>query len=115
MITCEKSRGSRMVMAATLAALLLGSGLARADDTTLKDHDDEAEAVYQAQKSGRFVPLATALAKAKLPKGSEVVNVALENEHGVAVYEIYYIDPGGRRLKLRVDARNGNPMKDHGE
>ncbi len=115
MIACEKSRGSRMLMAAALAALLLGSGLARAGETTLKDHDDEAEAVYQAKKAGRFVPLAAALAKAKLPKGSEVVNVALENEHGTPVYEIYYIDPGGRRLKLRVDARNGDRLKDHGE
>jgi uncharacterized membrane protein YkoI len=118
MIARTKSLSSRMLMAATLATLatlLLASGLARADGTTLMDHDDEAEAVYQAKKSGRFVPLASALAKASLPKGSEVVNVALENEHGTPVYEIYYIDPGGRRLKLRVDARNGDRIKEVGE
>ncbi len=115
MIALEKSYSSRMILVVALTALVLGSAVARADGNVLKDHDDEAEAVYQAQKSGRFAPLAAALAKARLPQGSEVVNVALENEHGIPVYEIYYIDPGGRRLKLRLDARSGNRMKEGGE
>ena len=102
-------------MAAALSVLLLGASLARAGDIIGKDRDDDSERVYQGLKQGRFVPLASVLAKIKLPKGSEVVNVAIEDEHGMPVYEIYYIDPGGRRRKLRVDARNGAPVPELGE
>jgi len=107
--------GRRLILTAAISALVLGTGLARASDAISIDRDDDSEAVYQGLKEGRFVPLHSVLAKLKLPHGSEVVNVSLEHEHNVPVYEIYYIDPGGRRRKMRFDARNGKPVKETAE
>jgi uncharacterized membrane protein YkoI len=100
-----------MVLAAAVSVLFLGTGFVRADSGGFGDPDDDSETVYQGLKQGRFVPLASVLAKIKLPHGSEVVNVSLEHEHNIPMYEIYYIDPQGRRHKLLFDARSGNPVK----
>ena len=108
MMDGDHSSRRRLILAAALSVLFLGTDLARVHAGDLGDPDDDSEAVYQGLKQGRFVPLASVLAKIKLPQGSEVVNVSLEHEHGVPVYEIYYIDPNGRRRKVRFDARNGD-------
>jgi uncharacterized protein YpmB len=112
MMDGDHSSRRRLILAAALSVLFLGTDLVRADGGVFGDPDDDSETVYQGLKQGRFVPLASVLAKIKLPEGSEVVNVSLEHEHNVPVYEIYYIDPGGRRRKLRFDARNGKPVKE---
>jgi uncharacterized membrane protein YkoI len=59
--------------------------------------------------------LADIMMKLRLPQGSELVNIALEDEHGIPVYEIYYIDPSGRRHEIRLDARSGEPVASIGE
>lgn len=103
------------MLAAAMSMLLMGTTLAHAEGSVFGDPDDDSERVYQGLKEGRFVPLASVLAKLKLPHGSEVVNVSLEHEHNIPMYEIYYIDPQGRRYKALFDARNGKPVKGSGE
>jgi len=111
MMDGDHSSRRRLVLAAAVLVLFLGTDLARAGGSVFGDPDDDSERVYEGLKQGRFVPLASVLAKLKLPHGSEVVNVSLEHEHNIPMYEIYYIDPQGRRYKVLFDARNGKPVK----
>jgi Peptidase propeptide and YPEB domain len=106
----QQARPRRMVVALALSMLVMAGAAARADDKSSPDRDDDAEIVYQGLKTGRFMPLVDILAKLRLPPGSEMVNIALEDEHGVPVYEIYYIEPDGRRREIRLDARSGEPV-----
>src|SRR3990172_6525331 len=96
----------RTLIAAAFSALVLAATGTLADDDSGKDRDD-GETAYQATKDGRILPLADILARIKLPPGSEVVEIELEDKGGLPVYEIYYIDPGGRRHEIKVDARSG--------
>lgn len=111
MMDGDHSSWRRLVLAAAISTLFLGSDLARAGGGIFGDTDDDSEKVYLGLKEGRFVPLGSVLAKLKLPHGSEVVNVSLEYEHNIPMYEIYYIDPQGRRYKLLFDAHTGKPVK----
>lgn len=49
---------------------------------------------------------ATAIALARFP-GAAVREVSTDTEHGVAVYEVSLIVPGGTRTDLKIDARTG--------
>lgn len=47
------------------------------------------------------------------PLGGELLDAEVEWEDGVLVYELKWLDKQGRRHKIRVDARTGDPLTDN--
>ena len=101
----------RALLPALLAALLAGLALAspaRADD----DHERARAAVA----SGKVLPLRKVLeALERLqPPGQpapQVLEVELEERHGMLFYEIKLLQADGRVTRTRLDARSGEPLR----
>lgn len=76
---------------------------ARADS----DHD-RARAALQA---GDVLPLSVVLDRLAREQPGQVLEVELEREDGRWVYEVRLLQPGGRLVKLELDARNGELLR----
>ncbi len=88
------------------AAALLVLPPAQADEGA---HDHErARAAVQA---GQVLPLATLLQRLQRSHPGQVLEVELERDDGRWVYELKLLQPGGRLLKLELDAATGAVLK----
>ncbi len=85
-----------------LGAMLLPWGRAAADDPA--DH----ERARRALEAGEVMPLRAVLELLERDYPGEVLEVELEREDGVWVYEIKLIRRGGDLLKLELDAHDGS-------
>lgn len=97
-------------IAAPTAAVLAGLlALALAGPPALADDDqDRARAAVQA---GRVLPLKTVLERLERDHPGQVLEVELEEEDGRWVYEIKLLQPGGRLVKLELDAGSGELLR----
>lgn len=86
-------------------ALLLGQ--AHADS----DHDRARAALL----AGEVRPLTQVLAQVARTHPGQVLEVELEREDGRWVYELKLLQNDGRLLKLAVDARDGQVLKERGK
>jgi len=91
-----------------LAGVLLGLALpaARAGD---KDDHERARAAVQA---GEVQPLSTLLEALQLSHPGQVLEVELERESGRWIYEIKLLQADGQLLKLELDARTAQVLKE---
>jgi len=96
----------RCTRGAVLAAALLLAGPAWAGDGP-RDHE-RARAAVQA---GQVLPLPTLLQRLQRSHPGQVLEVELEHDDGRWVYEIKLLQPGGRLLKLELDAATGAVLK----
>ncbi len=71
------------------------------------DHN-RARAALQA---GEILPLATVLQRVAAEHPGQVLEVELEREGGVWLYEIKLLQAGGGLLKLEVDAASARVLK----
>jgi uncharacterized membrane protein YkoI len=85
--------------AAVVLAPWTGS-VARADEA---DHDRALQAVQR----GDALPLNTLMGQVEALRTGQILEVELEHQHGRWVYEVKKLDPGGRLVKLHLDARTG--------
>lgn len=95
----------RWLLAALLPALLalpVGS-MARSEPD-----QDRARAALQA---GEILPLATILTRLAQTQPGQVLEVELERKDGRWLYEIKLLRPGGGLLKLELDARSGEVLR----
>ena len=74
---------------------------------------DEDEARH-ALESGEVLPLERVLAGLGGTVPGEVSGLELEKENGIWIYEFKIISPDGRMLKVRVDAKTGQPISKAG-
>ncbi len=95
----------RVLSALAVAVFLLGAGSGPASADS--DHD----AARRAVERGEIRPLNEILTALRERVPGQVVDVELESEDGIWVYEIKVLDPGGRRTKIYVDARTGEILK----
>lgn len=65
---------------------------------------DRARAAVQA---GKVLPLKTLLERLEREHPGQVLEVELEQEDGRWIYEIKLLQPGGRLVKLELDAASG--------
>lgn len=96
----------RWPAACALAVALAGSALApvaRADN----DHERAREAVAR----GEVLPLAAVLQRLERSHPGQVLEVELERDDGRWIYELKLLQPGGRLLKLEVDARSAEVLR----
>lgn len=95
------ARTTRWLIAAVLAGWALvafaGEG----------DHDR----ARQALEAGEVLPLRTILERVERDYPGPVIEVELERQHGLWVYEIRKLLAGGSLVKLKVDARDGRVLR----
>jgi uncharacterized membrane protein YkoI len=89
-------------MLAGLVVALIPWGAALADEPA--DH----ERARRALEAGEVMPLRTVLEQVERDYPGEVLEVELDREDDVWVYEIKLIRRGGDVLKLELDARDGS-------
>jgi len=68
--------------------------------------DDDHEQAQRAVQAGEVMPLHSVLARLAREYPGQVLDVELEREDGRWVYEIKLLQPGGQRVKLKLDARS---------
>lgn len=88
-------------MIRTLAITILLFALAL---PSAADDDDDYADMLDARRRGAILPLAEILERLRPQIGSRILEVEFEQDDGLAVYEIYYLNPRGRRLEIEVDA-----------
>lgn len=69
---------------------------------------DDHERARRALEAGEVLPLRTVLDRIESDHPGQVMEVELEREDGVWVYEIKLLRAGGALVKLEVDARDGS-------
>lgn len=69
------------------------------------------ERALQAVQSGQVLPLAKVLALVEREHPGQVMAVELEKEGPGWLYEIKLLQPDGRLIKLKVEARTGEVLK----
>lgn len=85
-----------------LAAVVLSGGLVLPAGAS--DHRDHERAL-QAVQAGQVLPLRTVLERLEREHPGQVLEVELEQDHGVWIYEVKLLQAGGQRVKLKLDAR----------
>ncbi|MFZ1813870.1 MAG: PepSY domain-containing protein [Rhizobiaceae bacterium] len=99
-----------LILLLALLAVLAPGGEAMADRKG-KKHRDGHDEVYEAQRSGRILPLAEILLRLRPVTGEEILDVEYDVRDSVPTYEIKYVDKRGRRREVYVDARNAAILK----
>ncbi len=84
---------------AVVLAMVLASPLALADS-----EQDRARTAVQA---GKVLPLKTLLERLEQEHPGQVLEVELEQDDGRWIYEIKLLQPGGRLVRLELDAPSG--------
>jgi uncharacterized membrane protein YkoI len=84
-------------------------GLATAPVPARDGDHDRARAALQ---SGEVLPLATVLERLQRRDPGEVLGVELEREDGRWVYEIRLLRPGGQLVRLDLDARTAEVLRE---
>lgn len=96
-------RTSILSLLTAVLALLLSSPPALADND-----QDRARAAVQA---GKVLPLKTVLERLERDHPGQLLEVELEEDDGRWLYEIKLIEPGGRLVKLKLDAASGDVVR----
>lgn len=83
------------------------------DDFDQGDDDDQDEA-RSAVRNGDAAALRDILLEVKKKYSGDVVHVGLKRRSHRLIYMIKLIDPTGKMLLLRVDAKSGAMLREHG-
>lgn len=89
-----------------LVLLALAPG-AWADGPREHDHDRARAAL----KAGEVLPLADILTRVARTHPGQVLEVELERDNGVWVYELKLLQSDGLLIKLKVDARDASVLR----
>ncbi|MDP4622700.1 MAG: PepSY domain-containing protein [Hydrogenophaga sp.] len=79
--------------------------------SALASSDGDHERALQAVQSGQVLPLTQVLALVERTHPGQVLEVELESHDRQWQYEIKLLQPDGRLLKLKIDARSGSILK----
>ena len=74
------------------------------------DDDDDARFATQALRDGKILSLSEILDRVHDVTGDNILEVEMEHEDERLVYEVYFLDPGGRRREIYVDAVTGEVL-----
>jgi uncharacterized membrane protein YkoI len=92
---------------AFLAALVLLAFPLTGWSDGARTHGDDHDRARAALKAGEVLPLADILARVAASHPGQVLEVELERDHGVWMYELKLLQTDGLLVKLKVDARDG--------
>jgi uncharacterized membrane protein YkoI len=94
-------------LAACLAAVVVLLAVAV---PAISDDDDHVLA-RELLRDGRILPLAEVIAGVKGQVPGQLLEVELENEHGVYVYELKILTPEGHVQEVEANAATGKILK----
>lgn len=95
----------RWLLALLLSTALIAPGLA----------DSDHDRARRARDAGQVLPLPVILDRVAQNYPGRVLEVELEDEDDRWIYEIKLVQPGGRLLKLEVDAADARVLKARGK
>jgi uncharacterized membrane protein YkoI len=72
---------------------------------------DELERVRGLRSSGDILALEAILAVLPVVAGSRILEVGLEEQHGLLIYEIERLEGAGQVREYRIDARTGERIR----
>ena len=76
---------------------------------------DDYEEAYRLRERKEILPLEELLRRLDLGADTRVLEIESEFEHGRRVYEIEYLDGGGRIREVLIDAVSGEVLSDEEE
>ena len=94
------SRLPHLAVSALVAVLTWAPGL----PAWASDHRDH-ERAHQAVQAGQVLPLRTVLERLERESPGQMLEVELEQDDGVWIYEVKLLQAGGQLVKLKLDAR----------
>lgn len=71
-------------------------------------HDD----LYDARQRGDILPLPKILDMIGFQAGDRILEIEFEEDDGIPIYEIYFINSSGHRGELHVNAATGEILQD---
>lgn len=74
-------------------------------------HDADHERARAAVQAGEVLPLPELLDRLRPAYPGQVLELELERDDGRWIYEIKLLQPGGQMVKLEVDARTAEVLK----
>jgi uncharacterized membrane protein YkoI len=81
------------------------------DSNRNSDHRDDQDDAREALRRGRVMPLTAILEIAFKRERGTVLDVDLETEDRILVYEIELLSESGRKVEMRINARSGEILK----
>lgn len=83
---------------------------------TLADDDDDDEwlRLHEEVQAGRIKPLGEILAQLSRDWVGDVIDVDIDDEDGMTLYEIELLGPEGQVVEFEVDARTGEILEMEG-
>ena len=97
-----QARGTLTGLLIRMMLVMLSMGVSYAAD----NHDHER--ARQAVEAGDVLPLRTILDRVEREYPGQVMEVELDRDHGVWVYEIKLLRKGGALMKLKIHAGDGS-------
>ena len=95
-----------------ILALLLAAAVLAAPATLLADRDHDA--ARRALEDGKVLPLRRILDAAESQFGGSALEVELDDDDGRWIYEVKLLAPGGRIVKLKLDAATAEVLSAKG-
>lgn len=104
-------RGGWPTRPAVLALGLLTIGAILGRGASAEDHD----AARELRQQGLILPLEEIIATLPYPQPLRILEVELEREHGIHVYELEVLDAHGRVWEVELDAISGKLLESEEE
>ncbi|MDP2264189.1 MAG: PepSY domain-containing protein [Hydrogenophaga sp.] len=103
---------SRFPLALLCAALVVVSlSLVRPEAASAGSDERDHDRARNALQAGEVLPLKSLLTQLERTHPGQVLEVELEHEHGLWVYEFKLLQPDGRLVRLELDARTGTLLQ----
>lgn len=93
-----------------LRYILTSGAVLLATMTPIWADETEPDEVSRLLRQGEILSLAAILEMVRPVTGDTILEVEVEHEDFGIAYEIYFLDPQGRRREIYVDARTGEIM-----
>lgn len=74
-------------------------------------HADDQDQALELREAGKILPLEKILEISRKQIPGRVLEVELEREDGLLIYELEILDEQGRVWEIEIDARNGKIIK----
>ena len=81
-------------------------------DKGKNSHGENHEKLDEARRQGALMPIELLLKRLNDKLKGEILEIELDDKDDRLYYEIYYLDSGGRRIEIEVDAATGEILKD---
>lgn len=94
-----------------LAAVQFGQAHAQAQVRTPAQEQQEQSSVRAAVSSGRYKPLADILRIAEQHVPGRVLEIEMDDDDGLAVYELEILDARNRKREIKIDAATGQVLE----